>query len=123
MDRTTRAVQSGAATAPQVPNDRNSYNFNALYKGYLYGLSFLFNGAFSLVFGKEGHEFGVIGVSLSFLGICVGISAGPLINMWRERYYQPRFVESGGKYIPEARVQLGRLAAIGKLSTFSARYC
>lgn len=41
--------------------------FGALYNGYLYGLSFLFNGAFSLVFGKEGHGFDTIGVGLHSL--------------------------------------------------------
>ena len=86
--------------------------FNALYNGYLYGLSFPFNGAFSLVFGNEGHEFDVISVGLSFLGMCVGTSAGPFANLWQEHYYQRRFVESCGIYITEARVQLGRLAAI-----------
>lgn len=98
--------------------------FNALYNGYLYGLSFLFNGAFSLVFGKGGHGFSVIGVGLSFLGICVGITVGPVTNLWQERYYQRRVAESGGKNIPEARVQLGRWAAIGRLYTIRcARYC
>ncbi len=91
--------------------------FNALYNGYLYGLSFCFNGAFSLVFGEGGHGFDVIGVGLSFLGVFVGISAGLVTNLWQERYYQRRVEESDGKNIPEARVQLGKLAAISRLST------
>lgn len=88
--------------------------FGALYNGYLYGLSFLFNGAFSLVFGTEGHGFNILGVGLSFLGIVAGISIGPITNIWQERYYQRRIVQLGGKNVPEARVQLGRIAGISE---------
>lgn len=88
--------------------------FAALYNGYLYGLSFLFNTAFVLVFG-QGHGFDIIGVGICFLGICVGISLGPVTNIWQEKYYQRKVHESGGKNVPEARVQMGKLAAVGKL--------
>lgn len=88
--------------------------FGALYNGYLYGLSFLFNGAFSLVFGMGGHGFDVLGVGLTFLGIVVGISIGPITNIWQERYYQRRIAQMGGRNVPEARVQLGRVAGVGK---------
>lgn len=77
----------------------------ALYNGYLYGLSFLFNTAFALVFGK-GHGFDTIGVGICFLGIVCGISLGPFVNIWQERSYQARVHESGGKNVPEARVGL-----------------
>lgn len=87
--------------------------FAALYNGYLYGLSFLFNTAFALVFG-QGHGFDTIGVGVCFLGICAGISLGPLTNIWQERYYQRKVHESGGKNVPEARVQMGKIAAISK---------
>ncbi|KAK0650442.1 Efflux pump FUB11 [Lasiodiplodia hormozganensis] len=85
--------------------------FAALYNGYLYGLSFLFNTAFVLVFG-QGHGFDIIGVGICFLGIRVGISLGPVTNIWQEKYYQRKVHESGGKNVPEARVQMGKLAAI-----------
>ncbi|KAL1638938.1 hypothetical protein SLS58_008396 [Diplodia intermedia] len=85
--------------------------FAALYNGYLYGLSFLFNTAFVLVFG-QGHGFDIIGVGVCFLGICVGISLGPITNIWQEKYYQRKVHESGGKNVPEARVQMGKLAAV-----------
>ncbi|KUI59671.1 Caffeine resistance protein 5 [Cytospora mali] len=75
----------------------------ALYNGYLYGLSFLFNTAFALVFG-QGHGFNTIGVGLCFLGIVCGISLGPIVNVWQEKYYQRRVHESGGRNVPEARV-------------------
>ena len=88
--------------------------FGALYNGYLYGLSFLFNGAFSLVFGKDGHGFNIVGVGLCFLGIVVGISFGPVTNLWQENYYQRRIAAAGGRNMPEARVQLGKVAAVGK---------
>lgn len=88
--------------------------FCALFNGYLYGISFLFNEAFGLVFGPKGHGFHTIEVGLAFLGIVIGISLGPVTNLWQERYYQRR---TGGRpeiNIPEARVQLSRVAAIGE---------
>ena len=96
--------------------------FGALYNGYLYGLSFLFNGAFSLVFGPGGHGFEISHVGLCFLGIIVGISFGPITNLWQERYYQRRIAAMSGKNVPEARVQMGKVAAIGKLDMFGTCY-
>ncbi|KAF2173759.1 hypothetical protein M409DRAFT_62035 [Zasmidium cellare ATCC 36951] len=100
----------------------------ALYNGYLYGLSFLFNGAFSLVFGPKGYGFSTIGVGLTFLGLIIGVCIGPVVNIWQERYYQRRIRQDLGqsvdtaveackeedvfKNIPEARVQLGKVAAV-----------
>lgn len=90
--------------------------FAALFNGYLYGLSFLFNTAFTLVFG-QGHGFSTIGVGTCFLGLCFGISLGPVTNIWQERYYQRKVHESGGKNVPEARVEpTGKIAAIRKLT-------
>ena len=106
--------------------------FGALYNGYLYGLSFLFNDAFVIVFGKKGYGFNTIETGLTFLGLVVGVSLGPFINLWQERYYQRRIqieeqprgntdipIETVGKEkqlraqnIPEARVQLGMVAAV-----------
>lgn len=88
--------------------------FGAVYNGYLYGLSFLFNSAFSLIFGRAGHGFDSVGVGLCFLGITIGISLGPFTNIWQERYYQRRMGETGGRNCPEARVQLAKVAAVGK---------
>lgn len=91
--------------------------FAALFNGYLYGLSFLFNTAFTLVFG-QGHGFSTIGVGTCFLGLCFGISLGPMTNIWQERYYQRKVHESGGKNVPEARVEpTGKIAAIRKLTS------
>ncbi|KAK7999146.1 polyamine transporter [Apiospora marii] len=87
-------------------------SLNALYNGYLYGLSFLFNIAFNLVFGAEGHGFGKIGVGCAFLGIAIGISLGPFTNIWQERYYQRQLLRSGGAAVPEARLHLATHAAV-----------
>jgi len=43
-----------------------------------------------------------------------GITIGPLTNFWQEKYFQKRRSQNGRKNVPEARVQLGKVAAIGK---------
>lgn len=86
--------------------------FGALFNGFLYGLSFLFNTAFSLVFGTMGHGFKTYQVGLAFLGIVLGISIGPITNLWQERYYQRQVKGRHDLNIPEARVQTGQIAAI-----------
>ncbi|TVY60679.1 Efflux pump FUB11 [Lachnellula suecica] len=87
--------------------------FCSLYNGYLYGLSFLFNGAFNIVFGSKGYGFGTIDVGLAFLGICVGITIGPITALlFGERYFQKKLKENGYKNTPEARVFLGKIAGI-----------
>ncbi|KAL9056934.1 MAG: hypothetical protein Q9162_002600, partial [Coniocarpon cinnabarinum] len=86
--------------------------FGALFNGYLYGLSFLFNTAFSIVFGPKGHNFQISQVGLAFLGICFGISVGPVTNLYQERFYQREVQGRHGLNVPEARVQLGQIAAV-----------
>jgi hypothetical protein len=59
-----RATQNLFQKAPQRPFlflfTEAIVQFSTLYNGYLYGLSFLFNSAFVIVFWPEGHEFGTI---------------------------------------------------------------
>jgi hypothetical protein len=87
--------------------------FCTLYNGYLYGLSFLFNIAFVIIFGKEGHGFETIDTGLCFLGICVGISIGPITTaMFQERYFQKILKRRGGVACPEDRVHLGKIAGV-----------
>lgn len=86
--------------------------FAAMYNGYLYGLSFLFNDAFSVIFGPTGKGFNTLQIGLTFLGIIIGITLGPITNLWQERYYQKRITAANGTNIPEARVQLGQVAGV-----------
>jgi hypothetical protein len=87
--------------------------FCALYNGYIYGLSFLFNSAFVIVFGAEGHGFGTIDTGLCFLGICVGITIGPITTaIFQEPYYQKQLKRNNYKNTPESRVMLGKVAGI-----------
>ncbi|CAI6262625.1 unnamed protein product [Periconia digitata] len=86
--------------------------FGALYNGYLYGLSFLFNGAFHMIFGPSGYGYDTIGVGLSFLGIVAGVSLGLLTNTYQERHYQRQIILANHQNVPEARVHLAKAAAI-----------
>ncbi|KAF2713444.1 MFS general substrate transporter [Pleomassaria siparia CBS 279.74] len=86
--------------------------FAALYNGYLYGLSFLFNGAFHIIFGPGGYGFDITGVGLSFLGIVAGICLGLLTNIYQERYFQRQVSRARGHDVPEARIHLAKAAAV-----------
>ena len=86
--------------------------FGALYNGFLYGLSFLFNGAFHMIFGPSGYGYDTIGVGISFFGIVVGITLGLVTNIYQERHYQRRVTQAGHRDVPEARVYHAKLAAI-----------
>ncbi|PSN61323.1 MFS general substrate transporter [Corynespora cassiicola Philippines] len=86
--------------------------FGALYNGYLYGLSFLFNGAFHLIFGPNGYGMDIMGVGISFLGIVVGITSGLATNIYQERYFQNQIIRAGGRDVPEARVHLAKIASV-----------
>ncbi|KAF2773931.1 MFS general substrate transporter [Teratosphaeria nubilosa] len=86
--------------------------FLSLFSGYLYGISFLLNGAFTLVFGPKGHGLDTLQVGLCFLGIAGGISIGPLTNILQERYYARRIRQANGANIPEARVMMSKIAVI-----------
>lgn len=86
--------------------------FGALYNGFLYGLSFLFNDAFHMIFGPKGYGFDTIGVGICFLGIVFGICLGLFTNAFQERYYQREVSKAGQCDVPEARVHHAKLAAI-----------
>lgn len=84
----------------------------ALYNGYLYGITFLLNGAFSLVFGEKGHGLKTYQVGLCFLGVAGGVTIGVFTNIIQERYYQRRIRQANFKNIPEARVMMSKIAAV-----------
>ncbi|EOA91089.1 hypothetical protein ACJQWK_11354 [Exserohilum turcicum] len=86
--------------------------FGALYNGFLYGLSFLFNGAFHMIFGPDGYGFDTVGVGICFLGIVVGITVGLMTNTFQEKYYQRRVAQADRHDVPEARVHYAEVAAI-----------
>lgn len=87
--------------------------FAAIYNGFLYGLVYLFNEAFPLVFGPgKGHGFNGGEQGLSFLGLCVGPIIAFLFYPLQERYYLRRVAEHEGKGVPEARMWMARLGAI-----------
>jgi len=86
--------------------------FGAAYNGFLYGLSFLFNGAFHMIFGPNGYGYSTTGVGIAFLGIVFGVVLGLLSNVYQERHYQRQVVAAGGRDVPEARVHHAKAAAI-----------
>lgn len=106
------AFQSISHATFSVSVLRSDNHLAALYNGYLYVLSYLFNDAFSVIFGPTGKGYNTLQIGLCFLGIVVGITLGPPTQIWQERSYQKRVSATGGANIPEARVQLGQVAAV-----------
>ncbi|KAG9950859.1 MFS general substrate transporter, partial [Aureobasidium melanogenum] len=82
----------------------------AAYNGFIYGLVYLFNEAFPLVFG-DNHGFNVGEQGLSFLGLALGSVVGVAIYPIQERYYLHKVARNDGKGVPEARIWLARFGA------------
>lgn len=87
--------------------------FAAIYNGFLYGLVYLFNDAFPLVFGPgKGHDFNPGEQGLSFIGLTIGPIIAFCFYPLQDRYYLGKVAENGGKGVPEARMWMARLGAI-----------
>ncbi|KAF9892632.1 hypothetical protein FE257_001034 [Aspergillus nanangensis] len=83
--------------------------FSAIYNGFLYGLVYLFNEAFPLVFGPgKGHGFNGGATGLTFLGLAIGPLVAFCFYPLQERYYLRRVKENNGKGVPEARMWMAR---------------
>ncbi|CBF80125.1 uncharacterized protein ANIA_07796 [Aspergillus nidulans FGSC A4] len=84
-------------------------SFSAIYNGFLYGLVYLFNEAFPLVFGgPHGHGFNIGQQGLCFLGMAVGPLVAFALSPLQERYYLRRVAENKGRAVPEARMWMAR---------------
>ncbi|KAL4924249.1 MFS transporter [Aspergillus undulatus] len=87
--------------------------FSAIYNGFLYGLVYLFNEAFPLVFGEpNGHGFNVGQQGLAFLGLAIGPILAFALSPLQERYYLRRVAENDNKAVPEARMWMARGGAL-----------
>ncbi|KAL2830853.1 major facilitator superfamily domain-containing protein [Aspergillus cavernicola] len=87
--------------------------FSAIYNGFLYGLVYLFNEAFPLVFGApNGHGFNTGQQGLAFLGMAIGPLLAFAFSPLQERYYLRRVAQNKGKSVPEARMWMARLGAL-----------
>ncbi|OCK74066.1 MFS general substrate transporter [Lepidopterella palustris CBS 459.81] len=69
----------------------------AIYNGFIYGLIFLFNEAFPIVFSSPPHSFSPGLTSLTFLGLCVGSLFAFFLHPVQEHYYRQHCT-------PEARM-------------------
>ena len=83
----------------------------AAYNGFIYGLVYIFNEAFPLVFGTGGHGFNVGEQGLTFLGLCMGSVVGAILYPFQERYYLRKVKENNGRGVPEARIWAARYGA------------
>ncbi|KAI9368963.1 polyamine transporter [Aspergillus egyptiacus] len=89
--------------------------FSAAYNGFLYGLVYLFNESFPLVFGSPsptGHGFNTGQTGLSFLGMTIGPIIAFALHPLQERYYRRRVAARDGKSVPEARMWMARAGAL-----------
>lgn len=78
--------------------------FSAIYNGFIYGLVYIFNEAFPLVFGAGGHNFNGGEQGLVFLGLAIGSIVAAFFHPLQEKYYLKRVAQNGGKGVPEARM-------------------
>lgn len=85
--------------------------FSALYNGFIYGVVFLFNEAFPLVFGGE-HGFNSGEVGQAFLGLVIGPIIGACFHFLQEGYYNRRVKKNDGMGVPEARMWAGMAGSI-----------
>ena len=85
--------------------------FAAIYNGFIYGLVYLFNESFPLVFGPTGHGFNTGEQGLCFLGMCLGPILAALLYPLQERYYLKQVAKNDGKGVPEARMWMARVGA------------
>ncbi|KAF2140952.1 uncharacterized protein K452DRAFT_229687 [Aplosporella prunicola CBS 121167] len=83
--------------------------FAAAYNGFIYGIVYLLNEAFPLVFGPTGHGFNTGEWGLSFLGLAIGSLVAACFHPLQERYYLKRVAANDGHGVPEARMWLARI--------------
>lgn len=65
----------------------------AFYQALLFGIVYLFQGSFPLVFGMN-HGFNVGEQGLSFLGLTIGTVLGALITPFQNRFYVRKLHEA-----------------------------
>lgn len=80
----------------------------AAYNGFIYGIVYLFNEAFPLVFGPGGHGFNTGEWGLSFFGLAIGSIVAAMLHPLQERYYLKQVAAHDGKGQPEARLWMAR---------------
>lgn len=80
----------------------------AIYNGFIYGIVYLFNEAFPLVFGPGGHEFNAGEWGAAFVGLFIGSVVAAMFHPLQERYYLRQVARNDGKGVPEARMHLAR---------------
>ncbi|KAG6356419.1 hypothetical protein INS49_015807 [Diaporthe citri] len=80
----------------------------AIYNGFIYGIVYLFNEAFPLVFGPGGHDFNTGEWGAAFVGLFIGSVVAVMLHPLQERYYLTQVARNDGKGVPEARMHLAR---------------
>ncbi|KUI71669.1 hypothetical protein VM1G_07090 [Cytospora mali] len=80
----------------------------AVYNGFIYGIVYLFNEAFPLLFGPGGHNFNIGQWGAAFSGLCIGSIVAAFLHPVQERYYLRQVSKNDGKGVPEARMHLAR---------------
>ncbi|KZF25582.1 putative MFS multidrug transporter [Xylona heveae TC161] len=75
----------------------------AAYASFVYGILYLFLGAFPIVFEEERGWNQVVG-ALPFLALLLGIVLAGCLNIFNNRFYVRAFEANGNRAVPEARL-------------------
>lgn len=80
----------------------------AAYNGFIYGIVYLLNESFPLVFGGGGHDFNTGEWGAAFVGLLFGSLVAAIFHPLQESYYRKQVARNDGNSVPEARMHLAR---------------
>ncbi|GAA5881298.1 hypothetical protein JCM8547_003488 [Rhodosporidiobolus lusitaniae] len=85
----------------------------ALINVQLFGVNYLFTGAYPLVFGENGSRvWNTLQVGMTWFGLVIGGAIGPLTHIPQERKFRRETKENGDILVPERRLDMACVAGV-----------